>query len=80
MEWKGKQLGTIAIEETDENIVLIVDDGVFNIFALSNAIKIVYPNVKIVEAQNGQQAIEKVHKYNGQGYKEFYTDYCSYSI
>ncbi|EAR83147.2 response regulator receiver domain protein (macronuclear) [Tetrahymena thermophila SB210] len=50
----------------DQNdTILIVDDVAFNLIALRNTLKLIYPNLNILEAQNGKQAVEIVHEYNG---------------
>ncbi|KAL4468287.1 hypothetical protein ABPG72_015823 [Tetrahymena utriculariae] len=50
----------------DQNdTILIVDDVAFNLIALRNTLKLIYPHLNILEAQNGKQAVEKVHEYNG---------------
>lgn len=51
-------------DETKET-VLIVDDVAFNLIALRNTLKLIFPNLNIIEAQNGKQAVEKVHENNG---------------
>ena len=51
--------------EDEEETILIVDDVAFNLIALRNTLKLIYPHLKVIEAQNGKQAVEKVRENNG---------------
>ncbi|KAL4427544.1 hypothetical protein ABPG74_019500 [Tetrahymena malaccensis] len=51
--------------DNQNDTILIVDDVAFNLIALRNTLKLIYPNLNILEAQNGKQAVERVHEFNG---------------
>jgi len=41
-------------DELEEETVLIVDDVAFNLIALRNTLKLIYPHLKVIEALNGK--------------------------